>query len=45
LRSGSLRNAQGQLGLLSLSSLPQGTYAITVFDELGNRWTEWVQIQ
>lgn len=45
LHSGSLRNAEGQLGLLNLSSLPQGTYALTVFDEFGNRWTEWVQIQ
>jgi hypothetical protein len=45
LHSGSLRNAEGQLGLLNLSSLPRGTYALTVFDEFGNRWTEWVQIQ
>jgi hypothetical protein len=45
LRSGSLRHARGQLGLLNLTSLPQGTYAIAVLDEFGNRWTEWIQIQ
>jgi hypothetical protein len=43
--SGAFRHVQGQLNVLNLAAVRQGSYAVTVMDEQGNRWTEWMQIK
>lgn len=43
--SGAFRHVQGQLNVLNLAAVRQGSYAVTVTDEQGNRWTEWIQIK
>ncbi len=43
VKSGLMSHVSGQLNVLDLASLTQGSYAIVVLDEDGSRWTEWVQ--